>query len=202
MPAQQDIQTNRLFIGLQVPDILKEKLSAESLLLPNEIWNPTKREAIHITALWLGDVPSRITPHLHEILNNVAERSRAFQLVGGRTIIMNPDEPYMLWLRFDRNRWFEELVTDLEDCFWRIGTWKNQRDRKQRRQSGDKYAMPHITLARARGGRLLDSLMPPFDASKDMQQMKCGALSLIQSIHDKKTGETSYTELYTVQLGG
>jgi 2'-5' RNA ligase len=164
--------------------------------LEGELWRITPSENLHITVIFLGEVPEKVIPDLETIVGNIASRTRPFALTGGRTRIMQPDEPTMLWMRYERNPWFERLVSDAESCFKRIGTWERQRDRKQRKtKGGDRFAVPHMTLARIKGGGMLDSLLPPFDSTKYTETFMARKIALFSSRHDKKTGVTHYEKL-------
>lgn len=190
------METKRLFIGLVIDQKTTDAIMLETTPLDAAYWRVAPPENLHITVLFLGDIGESIIPDVKTIVSNIASRTRPFALTGGRTRIMQPDEPTMLWLRYERNAWFERLVADAEACFKRIGTWEKKLDRKHRKVSGgDRFPIPHITLARIEGGGMLDSLLPPFESDKYMETFMARKMALYYSYHDKKTGATHFEKL-------
>ena len=194
------METKRLFLGIVIDPKLARALAVELSSLDNEIWRVTQEENLHTTIIFLGDVSTRIIPDIETIAGNIASRTRPFALTGGRTRIMQPDEPTMLWMRYERNSWFERLVADAESCFRRIGTWEKQLDRKHRKKGGDRFPIPHITLARINGGGMLDSLLPPLEADKSTDAFMVRKIALFSSIFEKKAGTTHYEKLAEWEL--
>ncbi|HXK38108.1 MAG TPA: 2'-5' RNA ligase family protein [Candidatus Paceibacterota bacterium] len=190
------METKRLFIGLVIDQKLTDAIMQETISLEGGLWRITPASNLHITVIFLGDVLEGIIPDVKTIVENIASRTRPFALTGGRTRIMQPDEPTMLWMRYERNSWFERLVADAESCFKRIGTWERQLDRKHRKtRGGDRYAIPHITLARVRGGGMLDSLLPPIESSRATELFMARKIALFSSQYDKKTEAAHYEKL-------
>jgi 2'-5' RNA ligase len=176
-------------------------LTNEVGVLDPESWNITAPEDLHITVLFLGDVMETIIPDVQTIIGNIISRTHPFTLAGGRTLIMRPDEPTMLWMRYERNTSFERLVETMGESFKKIGTWERQLDRKHRKiGSGERVPIPHITLARVKGGRMLESLLPPFEANTDEQTFVARKAALFSSVHEKKTGLTHYEKLAEWEL--
>ncbi len=194
----------RLFIAIPLED--RVGLEIDELLFSLDVrsWSRTTKHDLHITALFLGDVFEQIIPDVKTIIGNIASRARPFALRGGRTLIMRPDEPTMLWIRYDRNQWFERLVADLESSFHRVGTWERKLDRKQRKQGGgDRFPIPHITLARIRGGGMLDTLLPPLEATALMDNFVVRKIALYETVAGPKNeGAFHYEKLGEWTLGG
>lgn len=194
------METKRLFLGIVIDEKMTHVLMSELIHLDQDLWKITPAENLHTTVIFLGDVSTRIIPDVETIVSNIASRTRPFALTGGRTRIMQPDEPTMLWMRYDRSTWFERLVTDAESCFKRIGTWERQLDRKHRKKGGDRYPIAHVTLARIRGGGMLDSLLPPFESNKQTDAFMVRKIALFSSLFEKKTGVTHYEKLAEWEL--
>lgn len=190
------MDTKRLFVGLVIDQKMTDAIMGETQTLDGELWNITRPENLHITVIFLGDVFEKVIPDVKTIVANIASRTRPFALTEGRTRIMRPDEPTMLWMRYERNPRFEGLVADAETCFKRIGTWERQLDRKHRKtKGGDRFPVPHMTLARIKGGGMLDSLLPPFESDKRMQTFMARKIALFSSEHEKRSGVTHYEKL-------
>lgn len=179
---------HRLFLGIPLDENYSSQIENKNSLLNLNIWRKIQKDNLHLTVLFIGDVDSEIIPYIEEISENIANRSRPFSFNGGRTKIMQPDKPTMLWIKFERNRWFELLVKDIEGCFKKIGTWEKV---LARRQYGDSNPIAHITLAKIKGGGMLDSLLPPFDTDAKTDSFTARKLALYESIRNNNN-ETEY----------
>lgn len=196
LQPDKKMETKRLFLGVVIDTKTSAAIIEKTAQLDPGYWNITPAENLHTTIIFLGDVYERIIPEVKTIAANIAARTRPFALMGGRTRIMQPDEPTMFWLRYERNQYFEKVVADAEACYHRIGTWEKQLDRKQRKtKGGDRFPIPHITLARIKGGGMLDSLLPPFESDRLTESFMVRKIALFSSSHDKKTGRSHYEKL-------
>ncbi len=182
MANYTEFETKRLFIAFEIPEDYTSKIINISNDLDRNIWNITNPLDLHITLLWLGDVPISVIPDVITILENITEETNPLSLNRGKTALMMPHNPYMVWMKFEKNKWFEDIVLSLEKYFWRIGTWKQQRDRKQRKVSGEKVMIPHITLARTKDGIDFDSMICPIEAGNQMEIIKLTKIALYESI--------------------
>lgn len=183
----------RLFIGIPLPDEYSKKILKLTEYLDDSVWRKTKEHNLHITALFVGEVDETLVPYIEEIVGNVVERIRPISFTGGREIIMQPDQPTMLWIKFDRSRYYENLVSELRGYFKKIGTW-------QKGQFKDKTPIAHITLARIKGGGMLDSLIPPLALSKDLESFTARKMVLYKVVRDKVSGESEYESLFEFDL--
>lgn len=185
------METKRLFIAFLLDKKYIEDIYQYSNSINREVWNPTIKENLHITLLWLGDVPTSVIPQSIEILENICSKTKPMTLKNGKVMIMKPDKPYMIWIKYMRNKWFDDIVLELEKYFWKIGTWKEKRDRKQRKEAGDKIAEPHITLARTIKGKYIESLLAPFDIEEDRRCIRLDRIALLQSTIDSDKSDDS-----------
>ncbi len=198
---ETEFESKRLFIAFKIPESYANKLLSESKKLDSSVWNVTDNNNLHITLLWLGDVPTFIIPDVIKILENITENINPISLNRAKAVIMMPQSPYMVWARYDKNKWFESLVLSIEKYFWKIGTWKNLRDRKQRKQSGEKITIPHITLARVKGREHSSSLICPIEIPDDMDSVKLSQIVLYESILNNRNEDThNYIEVASFDL--
>jgi 2'-5' RNA ligase len=200
--AKEELETRRLFIGIE-PDaeyISKlGKVAKEGAEDAHDDWGPTEPSDLHLTLLYLGDVAEVAIPSLKEVIASVAKSSQSFGLRGGRVMVMRPDEPYMIWLRFEDDRWYTQLVGTLERACARIGTWRPEGSRRNKFEN--KTPVPHITLARMRDGRLADSLLPPFGVPTPLSKIHVTRISLYESIREKGQDGLHYKILDSWPLG-
>jgi 2'-5' RNA ligase len=195
------METSSVYIGAVIDSKTTKAMIDETLQLDTSVWDVTPQEQFHVTILFIGDVSDSIIPDIKIIIANIASRVHPFMLTGGRTRIMQPDEPTMLWIRYERNLWLEKLSAELETCFKRIGTWEKYRDRKHRKASGgERFSSPHITIGRIKGGGMLESLLPPFEPGKNMQTAMIRKIALFSRQRDKKTGLTHHEKLEEWEL--
>lgn len=199
---KEELETKRMFIGIEPDEVYKTKLAklaALGIQNSNDDWRSILAQDMHLTLLFLGDVPMVAIPYLEEIVGNIAENGQSFGLRGGRVMIMQPDEPYMIWMRFEDDRWFSQLVDDVQRACAKIGTWRPEGSR--RTKFSNKTPIAHITLARMNGGRLADSLLAPFNAPPLLAKMHATRIALYESIRDAKSGELHYRILKSWTLG-
>jgi RNA 2',3'-cyclic 3'-phosphodiesterase len=128
----------RLFVGLELPWSLKERLASLAGGLPGARWVPT--ENYHLTLRFIGETPGHQAEEIDHALAGL--RARRFLLTfsgvgtfnkGGRTTA--------LWAGVERNPQLDLLRGKIETALQRAGL-----DPERRRFS------PHVTLARLDNG--------------------------------------------------
>ncbi len=184
---------NRLFVAIPLDEKYTSQIENDLKYLDDYVWKKTTKENLHLTLLYIGDVEDNLIPYVEEIIENIVSRTRPISFMGGRSLIMQPDEPTMLWLKYDRNKYFENLVNDLEKYFKKIGSWEALKLR--RTYKNNNQPIPHITLAKIRGGGMLDSLLPPIDISNKIESFTSRSIVLYRSNRDQITGNISYERL-------
>lgn len=180
----------KIFIGIPLDEKTASLIEADLSYLDKEIWRATSKENLHITALYIGGVDANLIPYIEEIVENVAARTRPISFIGARAIVMRPDEPTMLWIKYDRSKYFESLVEDLEKYLRKIGTWESKKQKSYNKNSN--LPIPHITIARVKGGGMADSLLPPIDISSKLESFTARSIALYRSNRDPITGNISY----------
>ncbi len=152
-----------------------------------------------ITLLSLGKIYQSTLQSLITIIENTASRIHPITCKNGRLLVMRPDEPDRLWIRYDSNSWYEKLVEELEESCWKIGTWRFTRDRKGRRASGAKISAPHITIAKTEEGTLLNSIVPPCDITERLSVLRLDTLCIFRRDRIAQ-GNISHTPLFSLTL--
>jgi RNA 2',3'-cyclic 3'-phosphodiesterase len=127
----------RLFVGLELPWPLKERLSTLGCGLPGARWVPA--ENFHLTLRFIGETPAHRAEELDQALSSL--RARGFLLTfagvgtfhkGGRTT--------SLWAGVERDPQLDLLQGKIETALQRAGLEPERR----------RFA-PHVTLARLDG---------------------------------------------------
>lgn len=97
---EPELETERLFVAIPLPEPLKEYLKNEAARVSSNYkfsrW--THFQDFHITLQFLGDTPKDNIPALYQALRKAAEASRSFQLELGEWGTFGlPDSPRVLW---------------------------------------------------------------------------------------------------------
>lgn len=179
----------KYFIALIPDETLGGVLADTAWSLPED-WIPTEEPDLHLTLLFLGETDERARVHIETIIENVVRHQNHFYFRGGRLVVMRPDEPYMIWVRYDEERALTEFVRELEQRFVKIGDWRPEGH--GRYKFGNKAPVPHITLGRMQGGRLADSLISPIVLPPRCRSIHLRSLGLYESLPGVKEGEIRY----------
>ncbi|MCP6718022.1 MAG: RNA 2',3'-cyclic phosphodiesterase [Patescibacteria group bacterium] len=131
---------HRLFIAINLPEKVKNKLNGYSLKYQELPARWTKKQNIHITLLFLGYVQE---DEISEILKNteqVVKNHNFFSLTLNKICYGPPKKtPRMIWAVGEISEQLGELRADLENSLSNLSFKKEKRA----------YS-PHITLARLR----------------------------------------------------
>lgn len=124
----------RLFVALDLPDVIRERLSALCCGLPGARW--VAPEQMHLTLRFIGDVDSTIFRDVREALCEVRGERLSLRLEG---IGFFPPrgKPRVVWVGIAANEKLVRLRNRIESILVRAGL----------EPEGRKYS-PHITLAR------------------------------------------------------
>lgn len=126
--------TKRLFLAIELDEIHRQCIS-EFVDVNHELnlrW--VKPENWHVTALFLGNIPSDELDIVIEKVNQLLNSFSSFDLKAERFLFMPPSRPRMLWLKFENNRAFSNLNVILSKAL--LGT------------DPDRPAKAHVTLSR------------------------------------------------------
>jgi 2'-5' RNA ligase len=133
---------HRVFIAINLPDGVKKKLLDYQQKWPELPIRWTKKENLHITLVFLGNLPDE---EVLEVCNNVKEvaaQNPSF-LVNLRRIIYGPPKktpPRMVWVEGEKNKELGKLQSELENSLLNSSL-------KGLKAENRPYA-PHITLGR------------------------------------------------------
>ena len=124
----------RLFVGLDLPHSLRERLSFLSGGVPGARWVPP--ENYHITLRFIGEVAAHQAEEIDLALAALRARGFALSLTGVGTFEKG-GRPIALWVGVERNPQLDLLQSKIETACQRTGLEPERR----------RFA-PHVTLAR------------------------------------------------------
>lgn len=124
----------RLFVGLELPQPLRERLAMMGGGLSGARWVPP--ENYHITLRFIGEVPPHRAEEIDHALSGVSAGGFALTLSGIGTFSKGGRE-ITLWAGVERSPALEHLQTKVETALQRAG------EQPERRRFS-----PHVTLAR------------------------------------------------------
>lgn len=181
----------RLFIAVELPDSLKDRLARLKTDIPGATWS--RRETYHLTLRFLGDdIPESKVPELHAALSAIHLPDFDVTLQGVGRFPPNPKSPArVLWVGLAPNPPLMVLVQAVEHAVKTVGFPPEDRD-----FSG------HITLAR------LKSTQPEPAAAAFLRDhadfrtdpFRAGAFHLISSV--LSAAGPHYTVLSSFMLEG
>lgn len=124
----------RLFVGLALPQSLKDRLAPLMIGLPGATWVP--QENIHLTLRFVGEVDEREAALLDEALSTI-ERAPFELQIQGCGIFAQRRGPEAVWIGVNSTPGLVDLQSAIERASVRAGLAPEE-----------KRFRPHITLAR------------------------------------------------------
>lgn len=124
----------RLFVGIALPDLLRERLAALGGGLPNARW--VAPENLHLTLRFIGEVDEATGHEIHEALAAVRAPAFFFELAGF-DLFGSGSRAHTLWAGVERNPPLAHLREKIESALVRLGLPPDTR----------KFS-PHVTVAR------------------------------------------------------
>ena len=136
---------HRVFIAINLPAEVKEKLSSYQFRWPELPARWTKKENLHITLLFLGYVRDEELLGIFETVKEAASKNRPF-LINLKKICYGPTDkkpPRMVWAEGEKSSELAKLQSDLEEKL--LGNFTQHRSEVS---GAGRAFSPHITLAR------------------------------------------------------
>lgn len=124
----------RLFVGLDLPWELRERLAGLAGGIPGARWLPP--ENYHVTLRFIGEVAAHQAEEIDLLLVGLKARGFALSLAGVGTF-EKAGRPVALWVGVERNPQLDLLQSKIETACQRAGLEPERR----------RFA-PHVTLAR------------------------------------------------------
>ncbi|MBQ3695414.1 MAG: RNA 2',3'-cyclic phosphodiesterase [Alphaproteobacteria bacterium] len=172
----------RLFVGLSLPEKVKEQLMSLDKNLPGALWKSADK--LHLTLSFVGNIEEPLADELAQELRFI--RFPAFHLslkeIG---YFATGDMPHHLWVGVDEDKALKELQEKVVGVVRKLGL-----------SDQDKFKFhPHVTLARLQGVSLSDVM-----AYISKNNLFHSDLFLVEtfdlfSSHAKEAGEGRYYKL-------
>ena len=128
----------RLFIAAEMPGGLVEYFAGLGVRFPAQSWRTVPEANLHLTLLFIGNVPVTRLTEIQEKLPRIARQHAAFRLELEKIEAgPKPKNPRLIWARFTRHPSFENLSRHLhQELVPEVGLPAD--------------SIPHVTLARRR----------------------------------------------------
>lgn len=173
----------RLFVGLELPDSVKEAIYSLRGGLEHANWRAPER--MHITMRFIGNVEEHVADEILRELRYI--RFPAFHLTcKGLGYFDKGNIPHHLWVGVDNAKILEELYQKLDAAITRAGGGNQERFK----------FLPHVTIAKLQG-TTMDEVFNYISANNlfKTEPFLVDSFSLFAS-HARENGEGKY---YTVE---
>ncbi len=164
---------SRLFIALEIPDCIIEKIEGalrkECKKYNSFRWE--KKEKLHFTIKFLGDVENKLIPDIKRIICETAGGFKPFSVDFKKFgFFYRNRKPAVLWVGIKNNPDMIKIFQELEEKLFEIGFEKEKR----------KF-IPHLTLLRIKEENKFELLNNFFNLSVEDLSYQSGYISLIKS---------------------
>ncbi len=184
---------HRVFIAINFPEDIKEKLFNFSNRYPNLPARWVKKENIHITLSFLGNLDDDQLVETIETVKEVAARHNPISIKLNKICYGPPKKfpPRMVWVEGEEDNDLSRLHTDLEDTLFNLSSY-------QYKIKENRIFSFHITLARIRSFEFRQ-LGENIEVNEDLNlNFEVDAIQVVES-QLKKTGP-KYTLLESISL--
>jgi len=141
------MNTHRLFIAINLPERIKNRLEAYPNNWPSLPANWTRPESLHLTLLFLGNVAEENIPAVLEIVKELAKKYPPMKIKLDKISYGPPKKipPRMVWISVKKDELLARLKNDIE---------KELTEQNVHFQIEDRGFNPHITFARLKNFEL------------------------------------------------
>ncbi len=180
---------NRLFIAAEIPDkILEQIIRIRNEIYPDADVRWEKKEKLHLTLKFLGDVNVDLIPDLksslEDILNSFNKIELKFSHFG---MFYFKRKPRILWLGLNYPPELFDIYSRINSEFIKFGFEKEKR----------KFN-PHLTILRIRGNENIGSLKKFLDVKIDLPEFDLTSIILFKST--LMPGGSIYEKLESFEL--
>ena len=164
----------RLFIGAPLPQqMMEEILSFQQKHQDVERVRWVSRKNLHVTTLFIGHIEANDLAEIQDTLETLCKDIKHFGIRFERFCYAPKlRDPKMIWVRFQREDKFTELVSALRAG---LGSFLDS-------QESRKDPVPHVTIARLKNFSHLDKIS--MNARIGEQQLSIKELNLWESVLD------------------
>ena len=185
----------RTFIALELPPVVKKELehvlSRLKLLSPNGV-NWIKPENLHLTLLFIGDVPSEKIPEIETLLQTHLEAFPAFNFTAEGLEFFPAVEPRLLWLKLSCSN--EDIIKLNRRLIRDLGNLGIEADRKTMKL--------HITLARFKTKFTPETEREIMQYAPNREPHSFSSISLFKSVLHPSGPQYTVLHKYNLKLTG
>jgi RNA 2',3'-cyclic 3'-phosphodiesterase len=176
----------RLFVAVSLPDPLAALLGAAAAAIAPPGLRATRRESLHVTVHFLGEVDPAAVPELSAALASACAGREPFTLRFDAVAPAPPRRPRMLWARAAPSAAYAALALAVAGAAASAAPAARPA----------RTSAPHVTLARARAGARVRWPEPAGLADAELAVETC---LLVRS--EMGPGGSRYTDLHAFPLG-
>lgn len=183
----------RLFIALEIPEDVKDKLNSTVYKIANSI--PGKRinfrwegkDKYHLTLKFIGDTEEAFLPAIKDELKYLNETKGFVGEISKFGVFPNPKLPRILWAGLEITPEINELVAEINDKLCQTGIMREEKKFK-----------PHITLLRIKENHDISFMNYFFSYSFEKKAFPLNKIVLYES--KLQPGGSLYKSLENYQL--
>lgn len=167
----------RIFIAIDLEENIKKELSLliEKLKRVSKNVKWVKKEGMHLTLKFLGEVAEDNIPKIESLLRKTSERHNSFplHLLGIGTFPPGKKNPRVLWVGIEENKRLEAFQAQIEEGLAKLGFPKEKREYH-----------PHLTLGRIKIHSYLGEALFQLEKNKEKSfgEMLVRKITFFQSI--------------------
>lgn len=167
----------RTFIAIDLEEGIKKKL----FFLLHELnkvskgikW--VKKEGMHLTLKFLGEIGKEKIPEIESILKEISEKYNPFplRLIGTGSFPPGKKNPRVLWVGIEETKSLKTLQAQIEEKLEKIGFEKEKRE-----------FHPHLTLGRVKAHSYLGGVLSQLEKEREASfgEMLVKKITFLQSI--------------------
>lgn len=183
----------RTFIAIDLETAIKDRLCAliRELDSGNKNVKWIKRQALHLTLKFCGDIPTARIEAVKKALEAASSRCQDFPLniYGTGRFPSGSRNPRVLWVGIQPNPLLQSLQKEVDMSLKKLGIPKEQRP-----------YFPHLTLGRVKSSIGIEDILKKMDSylTHTFGTMNAGKMTFFQSI--LKPSGAEYTVLHEVNF--
>ncbi|WP_037498217.1 RNA 2',3'-cyclic phosphodiesterase [Solirubrobacter soli] len=174
----------RLFVALEIPEEIRDVLSALGAAADQAVWRPVAREALHVTLAFLGNRPPEDVDAIAPI---VAAEHAAPELALDKVLLLPPRRARVLTVALaDPTGALAALQSRVSTALGAAGVYTPE----------TRPFRPHVTVARLR-----PRARPPRNATSQLDRREFGATAVTLYASRLHPGGARYEALTRATLG-
>lgn len=182
----------RAFVAIDLDDETKDKLwgLVQELRAYKSDVRWVKRDSLHLTLKFLGDVPEGRLPSIEEALYGAASFTGPFEIeIKGTGAFPSYSRPRVLWVGIKETDRLFGLQQEVEDKLLELGFEKEKRP-----------FHPHITLGRVRSQRGLQEVLREIRRYKALEFGKIYVTEFVLMESILQPDGARYRKVFTIKL--